>query len=278
MKQHKLALLLAATLSSSVVMADPATVTEGAYYGGTSDDDLVTVGKSDINAGTVHVSGRAGFGVNSTGLNTQVDFQGLSGYSSSSNANVDWNKDNTVDGTHTVYQFSSPYTGPVEDHDSLGVFTFAKIGSDDVWIGEWSSKGDVTDGSHTVYYFGKDYDSDLAAAPAAATYNVIGINNYSSASGGNALSGQLSANFTAGQLTGSISNGSLNINVGLATINADATITGSTAIASNSSGLLATGGNVNGRFYNTFEDVAGVVRFGTSNSQYDTAFGGSVAP
>lgn len=274
MKQHKLALLLAATFASTGLMAAPATVTEGTYYGGTSDDDYVTVGKSDINAGTVHTAGLAGFGVNATGINTQVDFQGIAGYSVSSNANVDWDNNATVDGTHTVYQFTSPYTGPVEDHDGLGVFTFAKIGSDDLWIGEWSSTGDVTNGTHTVYYFGKDYDSDLAAAPAAATYNVIGINNYDPTSGGNLLSGQLSANFTAGQLTGSLSNSSLTINVGTAAIQADATITGSNAFALDSSGLT-TGGNVNGRFFNSFNDVAGVVRFGTSNSQYDTAFGGS---
>jgi hypothetical protein len=274
MNQQKLILLLAVAFSSSAAMAAPENVSEGSYYGGTSDNSRLSVGISDVDAGTVHVSGRAGFGVVATGINTQVDFQGLSGYSSASNANVDWNKDGSVDGQKTVYQFSSPYSGAPEDHNGLGVFAFSKIGSNDLWIGEWSSTGDVTNGTHTVYYFGKDYDSNLASAPASATYNVIGLNDYSSTSGGNLLSGELSANFTAGHLTGSISSSSLTINLGLAHINTDATITGNTASASDTNGTTY-GGNVDGRFFNSFDDVAGTVTFGAGNSQYDTAFGGS---
>lgn len=277
MKQHKLALFIAAALIS--VGAQAAPVTEGTYYGESSDTGYVTVGKSDINAGTVHVAGRAGFGVNATGINTQVDFQGLSAYSTSSNADVDWNKDSTVDGTHTVYQFTSPYSGPVEDHDGLGVFAFAKIGSDDVWIGEWSSTGDVTNGTHTVYYFGKDYDNTIPSS-GTATYNVVGINDYNSASGGNLLSGQFTANFYGayGTLTGNIENANgFNIDIGTAAISSSAIITGTGGVASNASGTLASGGAVSGRFFNNRNDLAGIVKFG-SNSQYDTAFGGSVAP
>jgi len=272
MKRNKLVLLIAATFT---VSAANAAVTEGSYYGDSSEGSYVSVGKSDINAGSAHTAGLAGFGVNATGIGIQVDFQGLSGYSTSSNADVDWDQNATVDGTHTVYEFVSPYSGPVEDHDSLGVFAFTKIGSDDLWIGEWSSTGDVTNDTHTVYYFGKDYDDSIPSS-GSATYNIVGINDYDSTSGGNLLSGEFTADFGLSRLTGSISNSSgYTVNVGLVTINSNATLSGSTAIASDSSGTLASSGAVSGRFYNSQEDLAGMVEF--TDNQYDTAFGGSVA-
>ncbi|MCU4675291.1 hypothetical protein N7931_06550 [Catenovulum sp. 2E275] len=267
MKQFNLALLVTATFVASTAQA---AVTEGNYYGDTSDGSYVSVGKSDVNAGTVHTAGLAGFGVNATGIGTQVDFQGISGYSTSSYANVDW-------GTHEVFQFSAPYSGAPSSHGNMGVFAFAKIGSDDLWIGEWSSNGDVTNGSHTVYYFGKDYDSSIPSS-GSVTYNVVGINDYSSASGGNLLSGEFEATFNGsyGTLTGSIENSNgFKIDIGTAAISSTAIISGSTAEASDSSGSLASNGDVSGRFYNSHEDLAGMVEF--TNNQYDTAFGGSVA-
>jgi hypothetical protein len=245
MKRNKLVLLIAATFT---VSAANAAVTEGSYYGDSSEGSYVSVGKSDINAGSAHTTGLAGFGVNAT-----------------------------VDGTHTVYEFVSPYSGPVEDHDNLGVFSFAKIGSDDLWIGEWSSTGDVTNDTHTVYYFGKDYDDSIPSS-GSATYNIVGINDYDSTSGGNLLSGEFEATFygSYGTLTGSIQNSSgFKVDIGTAAISSSAVISGSGAIASDSSGTLASSGAVSGRFYNSQEDLAGMVEF--TDNQYDTAFGGSVA-
>src|SRR3546814_7523062 len=42
----------------------------------------------------------------------------------------------------------------VDDHSTYGRFDFAKVGSYDLYFGEWSQTGSATAGDHTVYYGG----------------------------------------------------------------------------------------------------------------------------
>ncbi len=264
---NKLQLFLA--IAATLVVSGAA----NAFDGDSSNTSNVAVGVSTVNAPPFHYPNRAGIAVNSSGLTNFVDFESLKNYGSSNNSTVDW-------GTHTVYELNFPYTGAPEDHDNLGVFAFAQAGDGDVWFGEWSAYG-TSDATRTVYYSGLNEDTSIPGSisvPVEATYNVVGINNYDPTSGGNLLSGQFDATFygVTGTLTGDIENASgFNINIGNATISATAVISSSNAVASDTGGTLASSGTVSGRFFNSYADLAGIVDF--SGTQYDTAFGGSVA-
>lgn len=221
---------------------------QAAVVGGSSNENQIIAGESQVNGGP-HTAGLAGIAAASININLAVDFVGLTGYSSFAN---------------DVYSLGSG------GHSSMGEFNFAQVGTDDVWFGEWS---DGTDSStRTVYYSGADADTSVPSS-GSATYTVVGINNYD----GNAdslLNGTFTANFGAGILTGSIVNADgFGVNIGLANINSDASISGTTATASQSGSTVATDGAVSGQFYNGHSSLAGLVDF--AGTQYDTAFGGS---
>lgn len=270
--KHKLsviALSLAVTVAAGSAQADP-------FVGQSSNTSNVQVGKSDVQGGP-HVRDRAGISVNSTGLGNEVDFQGLTTYTTKANSTVDWNKDGVSDGTQLVHKLNFPYTGAPESHDSMGVFVFAQVGSQDVWFGEWSAYGTSGDATRTVYYIGNGADTAVPTS-GSATYSVVGINNYdASANGGNGnlLSGTFTANFAAGTLTGSIANSASGyaVNLGSATINSNASISGNSAFATQAGSLVASSGSVSGQFYGSQTALAGLVDF--SGTQYDTAFGGT---
>lgn len=269
-KQHTLSVLAVSVLA----MAAMGTSQAANFKGGSSNTGEVQVGESTVNAGPHH-SGFAGISVNATGLGQNVDFKGLTAYTTKTNSNVDWNHDGTSDGTKLVHQLDFPYSGAPTDHDNLGVFAFAQVGSQDVWFGEWYSRKDNAEGlaTHTVYYIGDNADTSVPTT-GSATYNVAGINNYSGTGTGNLLSGVFTANFATSKLTGSISNSAgYEVNVGLANINSDASISGSTAIAKQSGSTVATGGAVSGQFYSNQTALAGIATF--TNNKYDTAFGGT---
>lgn len=241
------------------------------FKGGSSNPGYVAVGESVVDGGPHH-KGFAGVAVNSTGLDKPVDFQGLVAYSTPSTASVDWNRDGASDGTSTVYGLNFPYSGAPTTHDNLGVFSFAKVGSQDVWFGEWNSRKDNAAGlaTHTVYYIGNNADTSVPTS-GSATYNVAGINNFS---GANLLSGQFTANFATAKLTGTIANSAgYSVNIGSANINANASISGNTAIARQGTAIVGTGGTVSGQFYSNQTALAGMATF--ANNQYDTAFGGT---
>jgi len=177
----------------TILLAGLATVltagtAQAQFAGGSSDTSKVTVGASDVNGGP-HVSGRAGIGVPATD-GRRVDFQGLSLY-----AVPDLN------GVRHLNMASSN----TQDHSRYGDFRFARVGSADVWFGEWSQTGNATAGDHTVYYVGNTSGTTVPTS-GTATYTVKGISDYGNTG---ALTGTLTANFgsgTSGTLRGSLAN------------------------------------------------------------------------
>ncbi|HEX7783917.1 MAG TPA: Slam-dependent surface lipoprotein [Sphingobium sp.] len=228
--------------------------------GDSSNWSNVDIGASTVNGGP-HVAGRVGIGVPNTGLSTRIDFQGLQGI-----LGTDGNGVTTFINT----------TAAETDHSQYGRFDFAKVGSYDVYFGEWSQTGNVTGSTHSVYYGGTGATAD-ANVPLSGTanYTVKGINNYAGTS--TPLTGTFAADFGAGTVTGSIQNAALRVDIGTADI-IGSTIDGvGTATASNptTSATLASGGNVSGQFFGSAaQALAGIATFGSSR-QYDTAFGGT---
>ncbi|MGO2514311.1 Slam-dependent surface lipoprotein [Marinomonas polaris] len=228
-----------------------------AVVGESSNTNYVKVGTATVNGGP-HTSGGAGIGVNATGIDKLVNFQGLTAYGA---------KD-----AQDVYTLNFPYTGSPTSHDNLGVFNFAQVGTSDVWVGEWSAYGTSGDSTRTVYYAGAYADTSVPTS-GTATYTVVGINNYDGTAA-SLLNGTLTADFAAATLTGSMANtNGLTVDIGTATINSDASVTGSDATASISVIEVASAGDVSAQFYNGQADLAGLVDF--AGTQYDTAFGGS---
>ncbi|MEJ1965018.1 MAG: hypothetical protein WDO56_27150 [Gammaproteobacteria bacterium] len=154
-RQHKLSALALSVLAAAALGSAHANT----FNGASSDTGYVTVGESDVTAGPHH-SGLAGIAVQATGLNLQVDFQGLSSYG----------------GTGPVYQLSYPYD-PSVPHSNLGVFSFKRAAAgEDVWFGEWSTDGASNYSSRTVYYVGDKTNFSLPASTTSATYTIDGIN------------------------------------------------------------------------------------------------------
>lgn len=224
--------------------------------GVSTDTSKVVVGTSTINGGP-HASGRPGIAVPSTGLSNLVDFQGLQ-----SSVGVDGNAVSTI---------NAP-SGIPSDHTNLGVFHFAKVGTANLYFGEWAQTSSVGDGTHTVYYAG-DSAGTTVPTSGTATYSVKGVSDYANKG---LLTGTFTANFAAATLTGSIANASngFGVNIGTADIDGANIIGGGDATATQSGVQVASGGQVSGRFYGgNAAALAGVVAFGSR--QYDTAFGGT---
>ena len=248
LKPLTVALLVSAAFAGSA---------QAQIVGESSDWSKVDIGVSTVSAGTVHVPGRVGIGVPNTGLTTRIDFQGLQGV-----LGTDGNGVTTFTATTT----------DVEDHSNYGRFDYAKVGGHDVYFGEWSQTGSASAGDHTVYYGGTGATA-AANVPTSgtATYSVKGISDYATNS---ILTGTFTADFDYLELTGFVqaSNG-YKVDIGTANING-ALIAGNGAVASNSGGTLASGGDVSGRFFGSAaQALAGIVTF--SNNRYDTAFGGT---
>ncbi|BCI69243.1 hypothetical protein SUS17_1726 [Sphingomonas sp. S17] len=242
---------LAAVLTSGAAQAQ--------FAGGSSDTGKVTVGASDVNGGP-HVAGRAGIGVPGTN-GRRVDFQGLSLYAAPD-----------LNGVRHL----NMATSDVADHSSYGDFRFARVGTADLWFGEWSQTGNASAGDHTVYYVGNTSGTTVPTS-GTATYAVKGISDYANKG---ALTGTLTANFgsgTSGTLTGSLANASTGagVSIGTATIQSNATFTGTGATATQSGSTVASNGLVNGRFFGAdAAALAGTIRFASAR-QHDTAFGGT---
>jgi hypothetical protein len=224
--------------------------------GESSDTSKVVVGTSTINGGP-HVSGRPGIAVPATGLSNLVDFQGLQ-----ASIGTDGN------GVSTINSGTSVPT----DHSNLGVFHFAKVGSANLYFGEWSQTSSVSAGDHTVYYVGDDGGTTTVPTSGTATYSVKGISDYANKG---LLTGTFTANFGASTLTGSIANSGSGYTVNIGTTDIDGVnIIGDGASATLSGSTVASGGDVSGRFYGSnAAALAGIVTF--SSNQYDTAFGGT---
>jgi hypothetical protein len=162
-------------------------------------------------------------------------------------------------------------TGTVTDHSQFGRFDFAKVGTHDLYFGEWKQTASVTAGDHTVYYGGTGASTTVPSS-GGATYAVKGIGDFQ---GKGLLSGTFTASFTgggSGSLTGSLSNaGSTHtVNIGTATISGPSFVgTGASATGTGVSGV------VTGQFFGSNVDaLAGIVTFSGAR-QFDTAFGGT---
>jgi hypothetical protein len=246
--------VLALTLLAATAMGG---VAQAAIVGESSDPALVGVGTSTINGGP-HSAGKPGISVLATGIANLVDFAGLQ-------ASVP-----PVNGVTTI---NSPSDAPT-NHSTMGVFNFAKVGTNNLYFGEWSQTSDVSDGTHTVYYVG-DNTGTTVPTTGSATYSVQGISDYA---GNGGLTGTFTANFGASTLSGSIANASTGYAVNIGSVGiSGANIASLTndATATQASTVLASGGEVSGQFFGaSAAALAGLVTFG-GNSQYDTAFGGT---
>ncbi|HKY82802.1 Slam-dependent surface lipoprotein [Novosphingobium mathurense] len=242
-----------------VASASFAGTAHAGIYGASSDTSEVTIGTSNVNAGP-HVAGRPGIGVPAM-PGAIVDFQGLQ-----SSVGTDGN------GVSTINAGTSVPT----DHSNLGVFHFAKVGSANLYFGEWSQTSSVGDGTHTVYYAGDDGGTTSVPTSGSATYSVKGVSDYANKG---LLTGTFTANFgsgTSGTLSGSIANSvsGYAVNIGTATI-AGTNFAGTGATATQSGSTVASSGIVSGRFFGAnAAALAGIVNF-SSARQYNTAFGGT---
>lgn len=247
------------TLLLSAAVALPMSQTVAApFVGNQSDDTNLEVGMSVIPFGP-HSYGYAGIGIGGDVFSKamKVDFMGLAS--------------TTIIDDNGFYPISEAIDE--EDHDGLGVFNFAKVGSGDVWFGEWSEGGAPNFNSRSVFYVGDKANTTMPTS-GTSTYTVTGINHYTEAAA-NQLTGSFDVNFGAGEIEGSIANTSLGISV-------DASISGSsfsgTAEAfdvANGDAVLDANGVSEGEFYGSnAAALAGMATF-VNNSQYDTAFGGT---
>lgn len=228
-------------------------------FGWTSDYSNVRVGTSEVDGGP-HTSGRPGIGVTTATyprMRAIIDFQGLQ-----VRAPADANGVSTVDmGT------SMP-----SDHTNLGVFHFAKVGSANLYFGEWSQTSSVADGTHSVYFVGDDGGTTTVPSTGTATYAIKGISDYTN---NGLLTGTFTANFGASTLTGSMANASsgYGVNIGTAYI-IGAAYVGIGGTATQSGSTVASNGFVSGRFFNAnAAALAGIVQF--ANRKYNAAFGGT---
>ena len=170
----------------------------------------------------------------------------------------------------------APGPGTPVDHSGIGVWSFAKVGSQDVWFGEWDAEsttgaiGSKVAGTHTVWYNGENGNvASTLPTGAPVSYTVRSINNYS----GSALpTSTLTANFATGAAS---STGDIGFTGGtISTVGSDVRLAANGVNVASASG---TGGNLEGKFYGTgAAGVAGIVKF--SDRTKDTAFGGSKNP
>ncbi len=240
--------------------------------GDSSNTEKVIVGPSNVNYPPDHNVGKAGIGAG-YGMKSQsrVDFAGLA--------------EEVPAALNGVHSLVFPYDGAPKSHDDFGVFQFVKVGTHDVWFGEWSQTGASNDPTRTVYYVGANADDSITRSDDRAVYTVTGINHYA-ALDSTVLRGEFTANFSALTLTGSMRTTNLpvnlHINIGTASITPEALIGNGRVVPSASISTSTiflpyfndVGGEINGRFYNGQADLAGMVTF-AGMPAFDTAFGGT---
>lgn len=146
-----------------------------------------------------------------------------------------------------------------------------------VYFGEWAPRADGTppqdstdlnmaSNERTVWYVG-DNAVDTMPTAVNATYSVVGINGVGTTAGGspdnpNPYKGTLTASYASGSgsLSGSIARGTSTLSFANTTIDSD--------------GTFGNGSNIDGRFYNGAEALAGIHEAGAGVAD-DVAFGGS---
>ncbi|MCL2898745.1 Slam-dependent surface lipoprotein [Brenneria tiliae] len=184
----------------------------------------------------------------------------------------------TWSGREIVADGAAPGPDTPIDHSGIGVWSFAQVGSQDVWFGEWDAEaaegdgaiGDKVAGTHTAWYVGESGDvATTLPTGAPVTYTVQSINNYT---GATLPTSTLTANFDG--LTAS-STGDISFSGGAITNTGSDVQLAANGVNVASSG--GTNGDLAGNFFGTgAAAVAGIVTFADRNQ--DTAFGGSKNP
>lgn len=159
------------------------------------------------------------------------------------------------------------------DHSNLGRISFAQVGNQDVWFGDWADvKAGAAVGTagtnNTVFYSGTNRTTNLPTS-GTAVYAVKGINNHRVKDSA-VLTGNLTADFGKKTLNGSMAKSGLTIAVNNAAINTNAASFSGAAKANNT-----VNGTAKGHFFgDKGAAIAGVADFG-KNHGFNTAFGGT---
>lgn len=156
-------------------------------------------------------------------------------------------------------------------HATLGNFDFKQVSTQQVYFGEWSQNGTNNDPTRVVYYSG---DTTGRVLPTTnVSYAVQGISNYS---GGNLLSGDLTASFGAAAptLTGNLANGALKVQLAANIDKSTAAFSGAALALNPTNNAQLSKGTTQGSFFGAgaAASLAGIAKF--ENRNYDTAFGG----
>ncbi|WCE03599.1 Slam-dependent surface lipoprotein [Pseudoxanthomonas sp. JBR18] len=251
------------TLAAAIAVFSIAGAAQAAIVGtqtATSGTPSIAVGESQVLGGP-HTPGKAGIGISNFAGGLRVDFDGLTASSTST----------SLGNNFTLYNLHDPTTpgtpGDPNDppHNGLGDFNFVRVGTGDVWIGEWSTDGSPGYSNRQAYYVGDNAGTTLPTS--TATYVAKGTNR------GTILTGTLTATFGGtNTLTGSVAGGGLSIAVNASINSTNASFSG-TAAGVGSAG--AASGTTTGNFFGaSAAALAGVANFGTGHA-YNTAFGGT---
>jgi len=209
-KTHRITSLALSVLALAVAGSASAATIVGTQTG-SSAAKKVEVGASQVPFGP-HTAGKAGIGISDYAGGLKVDFQGLTPSSTAT----------ALGNGMTAYRLHDPVTaGTPGDpnnpaHNGLGSFSFVKVGSGDVWFGEWSKNGNT--GSPTyqdrqVYYVG-DKDGYSPATGSAVAYTLTGVHLFGGTNTN--LTGSLTANFNARTFHGDLGIGATQIRLGSA--------------------------------------------------------------
>lgn len=241
---------------------------------GVAQADVVS-GQSYTETGGIRVGAATGVtpavpgaGVNGELFNSlaQTSHFAFSDYQNATTGVYNWS------GRQIVADGVAPGPESPADHSGLGVWSFAKAGSDDVWYGTWSAEstsgaaGTKVAGTHTAWYVGED-GNVATTLPATATYTVRSINNSTQTA-----TSVLSATFNGGSNGTASSTGDIAFTGGsINTVGNDVRLAASSVAITSNGG---SGGTLNGNFYGTgASSVAGIVTF--ANRNLNTAFGGA---
>lgn len=274
MKVTKLSLALAVLLATSAVSA--------AGFAGASSD---ATGDRHIEVGVSKKDGKAALNVVDTNLHDEwykkYANNKFTSFAKMASMTEKWyvspdiiSKDNHDVYVARMYRMVGLYSWiPMPDHSHLGRMSFAQVGNQDVWFGDWadvpSGASAGTAGSkYTVFYSGTDKTTNLPTS-GSATYAVKGINQHVNKNDP-VLTGTLTANFDTQKLSGTIAKTGLSIQINDANINSTAASFNGNATAN---GTVK--GNTQGHFFGAQgAGLAGIATF-KSNRNYNTAFGGT---
>ncbi|MDU8924156.1 Slam-dependent surface lipoprotein [Pasteurellaceae bacterium LIM206] len=152
-------------------------------------------------------------------------------------------------------------------HNQLGNFAFKKVGSEELYFGEWLARDADLNKDRVVYYAGNNRTEAMPTG-GTAVYDVTGINKNTELDK-EVLKGQFTADFGKNSLNGTISKTGLTLDVNAKINKTDASFAGKATANKTVNGMTK------GHFFGKDASaLAGYAKF-NGNNQYDTAFGGT---